>query len=146
VQTIRAGDRAITPAEEWHWHGATAATTMSMISVQAPRPAITSSTGTNVRPGISHLSRQSARHPPLRTPAALNGSALEKATAERGKVVELQTKPDSDFDLAHRDRSRLLNYRPARLASGGLGARACCPILLATPKDLVPNKRPTIRA
>jgi len=35
VQTIRAGDTVITPAEEWHWHGATAATTMAMISVQA---------------------------------------------------------------------------------------------------------------
>jgi hypothetical protein len=35
-------------------------------------------------------------------------------------------------------------YRPARLASGGLGARACCPTLLVTPEDVAPNRRPTV--
>jgi len=34
VRTIRAGDTVITPAEEWHWHGATPETTMAMISIQ----------------------------------------------------------------------------------------------------------------
>ncbi len=34
VRTLRAGDTAITPAGEWHWHGASSTAMMTMLSVQ----------------------------------------------------------------------------------------------------------------
>jgi quercetin dioxygenase-like cupin family protein len=34
VQTLRAGDTAVCPADEWHWHGAASDVMMTMISVQ----------------------------------------------------------------------------------------------------------------
>jgi quercetin dioxygenase-like cupin family protein len=34
VRTLRAGDTAISPADEWHWHGAAGDAMMTMISVQ----------------------------------------------------------------------------------------------------------------
>jgi quercetin dioxygenase-like cupin family protein len=34
IRTLSPGDTAITPAEEWHWHGAATDTMMTMISVQ----------------------------------------------------------------------------------------------------------------
>lgn len=34
MRTLRAGDTAISSADEWHWHGAAADTMMTMISVQ----------------------------------------------------------------------------------------------------------------
>ena len=34
VRTLRAGDTAVSPADEWHWHGAAGDAMMTMISVQ----------------------------------------------------------------------------------------------------------------
>jgi quercetin dioxygenase-like cupin family protein len=34
VQRLRAGDTAVSPAGEWHWHGAASDAMMTMISVQ----------------------------------------------------------------------------------------------------------------
>jgi quercetin dioxygenase-like cupin family protein len=34
VRTLRAGDTAVSPAGEWHWHGAASNAMMTMISVQ----------------------------------------------------------------------------------------------------------------
>jgi quercetin dioxygenase-like cupin family protein len=34
VRTLRAGDTVVTPAGEWHWHGAAPDAMMTMISVQ----------------------------------------------------------------------------------------------------------------
>ena len=34
VRVIRAGDTVVAPAGEWHWHGATPDTAMTMIAVQ----------------------------------------------------------------------------------------------------------------
>jgi quercetin dioxygenase-like cupin family protein len=34
VRIIRAGDTAVCPADEWHWHGAGPGTMMTMIGVQ----------------------------------------------------------------------------------------------------------------
>ncbi|HEV3382884.1 MAG TPA: cupin domain-containing protein [Trebonia sp.] len=34
VRTLRAGDTAVSPAGEWHWHGAADDAMMTMISVQ----------------------------------------------------------------------------------------------------------------
>jgi quercetin dioxygenase-like cupin family protein len=34
VRTLRAGDTAVSPADEWHWHGAADDAMMTMISVQ----------------------------------------------------------------------------------------------------------------
>ncbi|HEX6449484.1 MAG TPA: cupin domain-containing protein [Trebonia sp.] len=34
LRILRAGDTAVSPADEWHWHGATGDAMMTMISVQ----------------------------------------------------------------------------------------------------------------
>src|ERR1700678_1387467 len=34
VRTLRAGDTAVSPAGEWHWHGAASDAMMTMLSVQ----------------------------------------------------------------------------------------------------------------